>query len=680
MDERTETDYRAFMHIDGANKSGSVEYFLYRKENGSWKPVSPDINGRLAPYQYEIEKLFGSIELFLRSAFVSQKQPKNLPDLSEATKGEKKALFRELGGLDYLQVYSDEAKEKEKSLDRELIGDRSTIESLKKDVTVMPEKRKELQQLDNEKAETEKRLKEIEKKGFKLKEQLEEFSQMVEKNRKLQTNIDNVSKEITDRMEEQNNLKKKTVEYQQAIQNKSDFEKRLQDLEDLKKQEAKLNEEKSKVLEQRERLIAQYQHDKDAVGDIEKKINTKTAEIQSKLASFQSERTYAKKRAEQLEEDLREPITENCPTCGQKWPAQRKAEFEQKRNEKETILNEFKQEIFEFDKKIISFKNQLKQIQVDIDALQWPQTPELPSFDETLLENIQQQLNLIDESFLRSELEKAKEAEVRIEESEKQIEILNKQIENRNEIKAELMHQIDEEADEAYREVSSEMEKTRSKYIEIDKELTRIATEINAMLKQMQDLAAKKADLNDLKETVQEKEKDLQEWQYLHKACGPDGIQALELDAMGPGIADVANSILESAYGSRFQIEFRTTRIGGSGAQKKQIEDFLIIIHDSQDGSEQLLETLSGGESIWVKRAIYDAFGIIRARKTGTKFLTVFQDEMDGALDPEARMNYFRMLERAHQESGRYHTIVITHNIDAQEMIEQKIEMRKYPK
>jgi exonuclease SbcC len=122
---------------------------------------------------------------------------------------------------------------------------------------------------------------------------------------------------------------------------------------------------------------------------------------------------------------------------------------------------------------------------------------------------------------------------------------------------------------------------------------------------------------------------------------------------MGPGIADVENSILESAYGSRFGIEFRTTRIGGSGSQKKQIEDFLIVIHDSQDGSEQLLETLSGGESIWIKRAIFDAFGIIRARKTGTKFLTVFIDECDGALDPEARMNYFKMLERAHQESGR---------------------------
>jgi ABC-type lipoprotein export system ATPase subunit len=33
------------------------------------------------------------------------------------------------------------------------------------------------------------------------------------------------------------------------------------------------------------------------------------------------------------------------------------------------------------------------------------------------------------------------------------------------------------------------------------------------------------------------------------------------------------------------------------------------------------------------------------------------------------------MLERAHEESGRRHTIVITHSREIQEMISQRIEM-----
>jgi exonuclease SbcC len=144
---------------------------------------------------------------------------------------------------------------------------------------------------------------------------------------------------------------------------------------------------------------------------------------------------------------------------------------------------------------------------------------------------------------------------------------------------------------------------------------------------------------------------------------------------MGPGIAEVANRLLSAAYGSRFAVEFRTTRIGGAGSKKKQIEDFQIAVLDSEHGSEQLLETLSGGEAVWIKRAIYDAFGIIRDRSTGQRFLTVFQDEADGALDPEARLAYFRMLEAAHLESGRRHTLVITHSQEAQEMIAQRIRM-----
>ena len=144
---------------------------------------------------------------------------------------------------------------------------------------------------------------------------------------------------------------------------------------------------------------------------------------------------------------------------------------------------------------------------------------------------------------------------------------------------------------------------------------------------------------------------------------------------MGPGIAEVANRLLSSAYGSRFQLEFRTTRLAGKGSKTKQVEDFSIWILDSEDGTEQELSTLSGGESVWIKRALYDAFGIIRDRNTGTRFLTVFADEADGALDPDAKARYVTMLQQAHQESGRRHTLIITHSPEAQEMIGQKIEM-----
>ena len=169
----------------------------------------------------------------------------------------------------------------------------------------------------------------------------------------------------------------------------------------------------------------------------------------------------------------------------------------------------------------------------------------------------------------------------------------------------------------------------------------------------------------------------MSEWRILELAFSDKGIQALELDAIAPSISAIANGLLKDAFGSRYQISFRTTRLGGTGKTQKQIEDFLIEVLDTETGDTQEIRTLSGGEAVWIKRALYDAFGIIRARNTNLIFMTAFQDEADGALDPDARVTYLRMLQAAHKQSGRRHTILITHSSEIQEMIQTKIEVSK---
>jgi DNA repair exonuclease SbcCD ATPase subunit len=149
------------------------------------------------------------------------------------------------------------------------------------------------------------------------------------------------------------------------------------------------------------------------------------------------------------------------------------------------------------------------------------------------------------------------------------------------------------------------------------------------------------------------------------------------LDALAPGISDTANKILESAYGDRYRISIETTRIGGAGKKTKQIEDFVIKVIDNEYGEQANLEDKSGGEAVWIKRAIYDAFSVIRKRNTDFVFLTCFQDEADGQLDSKAKTSYCRMLEAAHAESKLRHTIIITHSNEVKAMIEQKIDMEE---
>jgi exonuclease SbcC len=676
IDENTVTEYRAFMQIDGANKSGSVEYFLYLRGNGdTWQPVG-ETNGRKDPYEAEVARLFGSLPLFLRSAFVSQKQPKNLPDLSEATKGEKKALFRELGGLDYLQTHAEIAKAQADAIEQELVGIRAKLEREEELQAELAEARHHLADIEEDEYNAQAELESFGEKGKTLKEQYEDLQKKVEESDRVLEKINDLGKQIDELCDERYRLQADHSVYESAASNLVGANHERQRYHDLKKQEGELNAERARVYEERERINAEYNREKQAVADAEREITAETSELSAKISSVESSRAVIKTKAEQLDTGLREPVTEECPTCGQKWPAEKKAVFEQKRTEKQAELNELQQHIFEADKELAELKKQVQELDARKGALQYPPEPDLPGFDTRILLEIQDQIRAINPDQLNETIRKADEAQVRMGEINKRLEQIRSIIrEKEKEIQA-LGSKINVQAESEFRRVGAELEETRAKYHEKDKDLTRIRTEIAACKDRIDHFEAELSQISDLRATAAGREQDKADWVYLQRACGPDGIQALELDAMGPGIAEVANSILESAYGSRFQVEFRTTRIGGSGSKTKQIEDFSIWILDSETGEEQLLETLSGGESVWVKRAIYDAFGIIRARKTGTQFRTVFQDEADGALDPEARQHYFRMLERAHVEAGRWHTIVITHSAEAQEVIGQRIEMR----
>jgi len=677
IDERTGTEYRAFMSIDGQNKSGAVEYFLYRHGVGeNWDPATEEINGRKDPYVAEITRLFGSIELYLRSAFVSQKQPKNLPDLSDATKGEKKALFRELGGLEYLEVYSKTASETAKALEDKLITIKAKLERVDEIANLITIMEADELETGSKKVSVEKVLRAITEKGESLKAEHDHLKAIVDKNEKLRTEYENVNTQIAQGNGHHIEITESLVEYRSALKGKEATEKLIKEYESLKAEEGKLNEAKAEHERARAGRLARYNEEREIVAERDRELSNKTREAEKAAQAVERERDLILADANNLNKDILEnPLSENCPTCGQEWPPEKQAEYESKLKVKTDCLKELQEQAFNFDKAIVEDKKKIETIYKEIRALEWPEEPEAEEYDESKLEKICSRFAAYDIDVLSQKFSQAKEASIRIEEGEKQLKTLEATLNTLNERAADLLNQIDEESETDYTDVGEQLEETRQQYVETDKELTRLNTEIDGLKKQIAEKEAELEDLKALDEERKAKEIDLTEWQYLQRACGPDGVQALELDAMGPGIAEVANSILESAYGARFQIEFRTTRIGGSGSKTKQIEDFQIWIHDSQSGDEQLLETLSGGESVWIKNAIYSAFGIIRARKTGTQFLTVYMDEADGALDPEARTSYFRMLEKAHQEAGRYHTIIITHSIDAQEMIGQRIEM-----
>lgn len=148
---------------------------------------------------------------------------------------------------------------------------------------------------------------------------------------------------------------------------------------------------------------------------------------------------------------------------------------------------------------------------------------------------------------------------------------------------------------------------------------------------------------------------DLSEWAFLEKAFGRDGIQALELDAAGPGLSELVNDLLTSCYGNRFEVRFITQVPKRDGKGSKEIFD--LEVTDHEEGRVGTLDDLSGGEKVPIGEAVSLALAIYAGRHSGHSFETLFRDETVGACDPQNANRYVAMLRRA-LEVGAFHQIV----------------------
>ena len=162
---------------------------------------------------------------------------------------------------------------------------------------------------------------------------------------------------------------------------------------------------------------------------------------------------------------------------------------------------------------------------------------------------------------------------------------------------------------------------------------------------------------------------DIDEYEILIKAFSTTGIQALELEANIPQIKDYANSILHESFGDRFDIDFKTD----DPEAKRAV--FQIIVHNNETDETYPLKWVSGGECIWLKQAIYNAFSIVRINSTGFSFKTRFMDETDGSLDSEERSKYLKMINTVNSLGNTNKTILITHSQEIKDVLEQMIEL-----
>lgn len=645
--------YRISMYIDGCAKNVMTRYFVEVKDGDSaWESIK-FIDGSSDVYNEWVNTTFGPKELFLRTSFYTNAAIKNFPDLAQATKSEKMALFSTLAGTDYLSTFSEQAKNFIKAEEK-------TIEDLKGQV-------KDFDDLENKQSDGEALLtsnkKQIEEYNNNISEdnsKLVEYETLQQEFVKASATYDIYRRQLSEKLSELTNIEGKITI---SANNIEAYQQQLSD-SDLYKEQLKWYDEN---MEKRKQLILEEQNARDEYNNLQASYDKKHSEYskqQMLLVSTKGTINTIERELNHLHSSIPN-IDSTCPVCGAPLQSHKKEELLKEiemikekindaekelakaNNNKESLekwleehsLDSFKSEITKIYNNLIAISNNITDIDTYADSLNIEEIKDI-------LNNCEDNLNK-EQAHLK-ELNNIKAS------LDNEIESINKTLGN-----------IPQDYSDKIRILKRGIEDSKEQIAILTAENNMTEMELNR-IKQFADK------IKEIKSELKVHKKNIEEYEIIQMAFSNNGIQAIELDSAAPEISSITNNILEECYGPRFTVSFDTQRDAKNG---KKIDDFIINVFDADSARLKRLDLISSGEGALIKQALYYGFSVIRARRTGFSFKTRFLDESDSALDSELRIKYLKMIESAHKQCGAVQTILITHSSELKEIIEQKIEL-----
>lgn len=166
-------------------------------------------------------------------------------------------------------------------------------------------------------------------------------------------------------------------------------------------------------------------------------------------------------------------------------------------------------------------------------------------------------------------------------------------------------------------------------------------------------------------------EAELADYAKLATDLGRNGLQAYEVDAVGPELTELVNDLLRECVGSRWTVSIETQRTSADG--KKVLEGCDVRVIDTERGREASAESLSGGEKVLVSEAISLALSMLACRRAGVEGVTLVRDETGAALDAANARGYVAMLRRAADIVGASKVLFVSHSVDVQELADARV-------
>lgn len=627
-------------HID----TGLVKYFIETSDdNGeTWQSLN-SCQGNLSDYDTAVEELFGSKDVYLRTAFFTKGAVKGVPDIAHCTKGQKIELISQLIGTDELSNMHDMIKDNLKEISKEM---------------------DKFENIEEQKSECQSNL---------TKRQTEEKRLQSELNL-IKSAIDCDEQTIKDTRKAKEEYDKNYAKFGNAIQMKSECEDRYNELA-IHLEKLKAHKVQNDFYKSHEKQIVEYKETYIASKPLQEKYNALTKKLSNASATllFTSEVYNSSKEKYNIElnkynsvddriKDAQENMIEEsdfCPTCGAKLSEKKKKQLA-KANE--YIQNEIDalKEFKENQKEIVNSAK--KTLNADKNIYDKAKTEE---------SNLRTELDTLNEQFqaTRAYLDMNSEYEEYINYTvvnnlETDIDRVSKDINDISRLLESLSGVDFIDYEEKLNELEESLKDKQNDLLHTSMDLATVQNQIEQLQETLEEMSIQEKNMKELA-------REYEEYSILEQAFSNGGIMALELEAAAPEIAELTNSILHECYGDKFTISFTTLK----QSRNKIIDDFSIDVTNNESGWTTPIELLSEGEKIWCINALYFAFSLLRMQRTGFSFVVRFIDESDGALDSESRLKYLKMIESVHKSGTGRLTLLITHSQEIKDLVSQTIQL-----
>ena len=543
--------YRSLLKIDP--KSRQMESYLF---NGDGKPLT---NGKKEPFEELVRKCAGTPDFFLSSIFSSQKRTGNFLSLDRS---ERKELFiRELLGLDRLRLISAAAKEKGDEVARTTLGLDGQVKSLRELVEAgiedpagvearLAEVSSRLETLEAEKRAAQQRLLELQAVEASRKPLLAEVETLKQRLRKADGEITETKRQIG----------------------------RDESLLVGKKDLAALTERGTALatlIEELHRQIREIQGLETSNRETERTVQALDAELRANLAELERLRVEREELA--IVPCRGEGPYASCPKIGR---------------------------AIEAGLRIPTLEGEVATLSIEVDVQRGSLVQiSTPSSElNRTLEGCERDRRKVDQE--RQRYEELRAVEARQEERLKGLDRFNQA---RAELAAELARR--ESALFAFADLDAKMQASRREIEGADRMVISCQRERDSLIarqaqikqrQEQQEAARTRLDQVEAELTAARTEQG--DYSYLARVFGPDEIQLCEIQAAGPQVSILVNTLLEGCFDNKFEIRFRTQRPKADG--KGMVDDFDVEVRNKNLDRTCLVDELSGGQFVLVNEAV----------------------------------------------------------------------------